>query len=161
MRHIKATLVIGSFVATLACGGYSDSPYRNSKVPVMRGTWNMVFIGGSPSQGAPAAPNATFTVALTQDGSNLVGTVLSVSNPSSSCFSSAIDSGTTFTVSGNVIRPGEALANLELQINFTSGSVTGMITANGSADDSTANGSFDLVPNSGCPGGGFSMQKIL
>lgn len=159
MRHIKPILVIGSFLATLACGG-GTFPFRNSKLPLMRGTWNMVLMGPSPSQGAPAPPSATLTMALTQDGSNLVGTVLSLNNPSSSCFSGAIDSETTFTMSGHVIPPGEALANLELQIKFSSGSLTGMITANGFAEDSTANGSFDIAPNSGCTGGTFTMQKI-
>lgn len=159
MRHIKLILIIASFAGTVACGG-SNSSFANGNLPVMRGTWNMIFTGASASQGAPAPPGATLTVTLSQQGGNLAGRVVAVSNPSSSCLAGAIGAGTTFAMSGSVIPPGEALENLELQINFSSGSLMGMISANGFAEGSNANGIFNLAPNSGCTGGTFTMQKI-
>lgn len=159
MIRLNFIVAILCAVATVGCGSNS-LPGTSDKTPNLQGTWTVVLSGAAPSQGATPPPSTTLTVVFNQNGNTLVGSVVSVSNPMSSCISGISNTGTTFTISGNVTHPIEAGANLNLQMNFVSGSATGTITVTGAASDMTASGLFTVTPNSGCPGGGFGMTKV-
>jgi hypothetical protein len=163
MGRIRLVYTIICIAGIVGCGGRQLPLGFSDKTPNLQGTWTVVLSGAAPFKGGTPPPSTTLTVMfnqLNQDRNNLLGTVLSVNNPASSCLSTLNDSA-TFTVSGNVTHPIEAGANLLLEINFSSGSSLGTISVNGAATDSAANGSFNFTPNTGCTGGGFSMTRVF
>lgn len=156
LRNFICTILC--LVGIAGCGGKS-LPGTSDKTPNLQGTWTVVLSGAARSQGDTPPPGTTLTVAFTQSGNTLGGTVVAVNNPAGSCISAISNTGTTFSISGNVTHPIEAGANLSLQINFVSGPSNGTIMVAGAASDTTANGLFTVTPNTGCSGGSFGMTK--
>lgn len=158
MKRFESICTMLYIVGTLGCGSNSI-PGTSDKTPNLQGNWTVILSGAAPSQGATPPPSTTLTVMFNQNGNSLTGAVTTVNNPPSSCISTITNSGTTFSVAGNVTHPIEAGSNLSLLISFTSGSSTGAITANGAASDTAANGLFNVAPGTGCPGGTFTMSR--
>lgn len=160
LKRNKFLCAILCLMGLIGCGDSPRFPSGN-KVPNLQGAWTVILSGAAPSQGATPPPSTNLTVTLSQNGDSLVGTVTSVNNPPSSCVSAITNSGTAFTVSGNVTHPIEAGSNLNLTINFVSGSSGGTVNATGNATDVEANGLFSVSPSAACTGGTFSMNKLL
>lgn len=155
---MKRLIIVGTLIAFATCIGCGGGP--STRVPDMNGTWTMVFTGAATSQGATPPLGTTLTATLNQTGNILSGTVIGLNNPQGSCLSGIANSQTHFKVSGNVTNPIEAGSNLQLTLNFVTGSVNGSLQAQASASEAAANGLFSVSPSGACTGGTFSMTKV-
>ena len=155
MKRLIIVCTLIAFATCIGCGGGTLT-----RVPDMNGTWTMVFIGAAASQGAAPPPGTTLTANLSQTGSILSGTVIGLNNPQASCLFGIANSQTHFTVSGNVTNPIEAGSNLQLTLNFVTGSINESLQAKAAASEAEANGLFTVSPSGGCTSGTFAMTKV-
>ena len=154
MKVLRFLLVVAA-AGLSACGNYSSSMPGANLTPSVTGTWNAIFAPGSTT------PSTTLTINFNQNGNALTGTVTGVNNPSGSCFPAIAATGTAFTVTGQV--SSAAGSNLNVSVQFTSGSSSGTITGNGSLAylSASASGTFSFAAGaSGCTSGSFTMTKI-
>ena len=155
MIDMRAISLVVLCATLLGCGG-------SSSMPSVTGRWNVVFTSAAAQQGQQGE-QTTFTVSLTQSGTGLTGSLISLVQPSSCFPASPPVSGSA--LSGQVTQGGEAIANFHATIQLPgTGATTNPLDLVGDLNTTGGNGLYTLesgIP-SGCqfPKGTFTMNMV-
>ncbi|MBV9073061.1 MAG: hypothetical protein JOZ10_05460 [Acidobacteria bacterium] len=154
MRSLFVLAAIAAATLFSSCS-YSSMSGNTSIAPTVTGAWTLAFTPTGNSE------VTTLHVNFTQNGSSLAGTVTSVSNPDTVCFG-AINSQSTFTITGQAIAQSQSNSNLNISVGFTSGSTNGTLMGTGTLTylGTMGNGNFSFTTgSSGCTSGTFTITQ--
>ncbi len=146
MKHVWAVLALGAVLALAACG-------NNGSNGSINGNWSAALM----SQNNGNAPVFDFTLSLTE----MSGGGLSITNlnftSGGNCFVGGATATGGFSIGGNF--SGQTSGSLQMNIQSNSGS--NQLTLQGTVNDNTVTGNWNLTgTTAGCTGQGtFTMNK--
>lgn len=152
MKQLSITLIAAFAIMLSACGNGS----LNNSNSNIDGNWSAMLTSNQTG-----AQNFSFTTSLNQ--SSMSGSV-NISNfqfsTQNSCFANGTTETGAFTVSGNF--NGNAMGTFQMGIQANPGGpMANMLTLNGTLNNNTITGTWNLVGGSGCSGSGnFTMTRM-